>query len=172
MEDLSLHMLDVAENALAAGAERIEVRIAELPQEDALRIEIADDGRGMDEMAASRAMDPFYTTKPGKRVGLGLPLLAQAAREAGGGIEVQSQPGNGTVVRATFRLSHPDLKPLGDPRGTLAMLACAHPGVQFTLEHRRNGALVHRWDSGKIRPEGRTTNSIRPEGRTTNPVGK
>ncbi len=150
-------MLDVAENALAAGAERIEVRILEEPTEDTLRIEIEDDGRGMEEQMLSQALDPFHTTKPGKRVGLGLPLFAQAAREGGGTIDILSEPGKGTTVRATFRMSHPDLKPIGDMLQTLAVLACAHLQVQFVFEHRRGGAVITQWKSGSAQPVGKRT---------------
>lgn len=154
MEDLSLHVLDVAENALAAGADRIEIRIVEELKEDTLTVEIVDNGRGMDAEMVSRALDPFYSSKPGKRVGLGLPLLAQAAREAGGEMAVQAEPGKGTLVRSTFRLSHPDLKPLGDMLQTMATLACAHPRVQFVFEHRQDGAVVAQWDSGAAKTVG------------------
>ena len=152
MEDLSLHVLDVAENALAAGADRIEVRILEESRGNTLSIEIKDNGFGMDEETASLALDPFYSSKPGKRVGLGLPLLAQAAGETGGSIEIKTMPGQGTVVRATFRPDHPDLKPMGDMLETMAALACAHPQVAFVFEHRRNCALVFHWNSGSEGP--------------------
>ena len=152
MEDLSLHVLDVAENAITAGADRIEVRIVEDSEEDVLRIEIKDNGRGMDEQTADRALDPFYTTKSGKRVGLGLPMLAQATREAGGKMEIRTAPGKGTLVRATFGLSHPDVKPVGDMIQTMATLVCAHPKAHFVFEHRRNGALVSQWNSESTNP--------------------
>ena len=149
MEDYSLHLLDVAENALAAGASSIEIRIFEEPKEDTMRIEIEDNGCGMDEATAKQALDPFYTTKTKKRVGLGLPLLAQAAREAGGDIEIQTALGKGTMIRATFQLSHPDLRPMGDMLETMATLACAHPEVQFSFEHRRSGDIVCEWNNSK-----------------------
>lgn len=149
MEDFSLHVLDVAQNALTAGASRIEIRIFEEPKEDIMRIEIKDNGCGMDERAVKLALDPFYTTKPNKRVGLGLPLLAQAAREAGGDIEIQTAPGEGTAINATFQLSHPDLKPLGDMLETMATLACAHPQVEFVFEHRKDDVVACRWDNSK-----------------------
>ncbi len=154
MENLSLHVLDVTENALRAGAERVDVRVEEALAEGVLRIEIEDDGRGMAGPEIARALDPFYTTKPGKSIGLGLAMFAQAAREAGGDMEVWSEAGVGTRVRATFCLGHPDLKPLGDVFETLALLACAHPLVQFVLEHRRDGVVVKRWDSGSATPTG------------------
>ncbi len=149
MEDFSLHVLDVAQNALAAGASRIEIRIYEEHKENIMGIEIKDNGCGMDERAVKMALDPFYTTKPNKRVGLGLPLLAQAAREAEGNIEIKTSPGNGTAVRATFQLSHPDLKPLGDMLETMATLTCAHPQVEFVFEHRKDNAIVCRWNNSK-----------------------
>ncbi len=147
MEDFSLHLLDVAENGLAAGADHIEIRIVEETEKDLMIIEIKDNGSGMDQQALYRALNPFYTTKPNKRVGLGLPLLAQAAREAAGGIDRQTAPGQGALIRATFQLSHPDLKPLGDVFETLATLAYGHPNVQFSFEHQRDGTSIHRWDS-------------------------
>ncbi len=95
----------------------------------------------------NNALDPFYMTKTGKRVGLGLPLLAQAAKEAGGDMEIQTAPGEGTAINATFQLSHPDLKPLGDMLETMATLACAHPQVQFVFEHKRDGVVVCQWNN-------------------------
>ena len=154
MEDLSLHVLDVTENALSAGASRIDVRIVEMTQEDLMELEIEDNGCGMDEQAAKRSLDPFCTTKPDKRVGLGLPLLSQAAEEAGGRMEIRTAPGEGTVVCATFQLSHPDLKPLGDMLRSVALLACAHPHVQFTFEHRRDGVVIASWNGEPASPEG------------------
>jgi len=145
MEDFSLHVLDVAENALAAGADRIEIRIFEESKEGLLKIEIKDNGSGMDEQMVNQVLDPFYTTKDGKRVGLGLPLLAQAAKEAGGDMEINSVPDEGTLIRARFQLDHPDLKPLGEMLETMATLACAHPKVQFVFEHKRDGAIVCQW---------------------------
>ena len=152
MEDLSLHVLDVAENALASGADRIEVLVSEEAEEGLLTLEIHDNGAGMDDETAQRVLDPFYTTKPGKRVGLGLPLLAQAAREAGGQIEIDSKIGRGTLVRASFRLGHPDLKPVGDMLATMATLACANPTGAFVFKHLRNGDVLKQWNSNGARP--------------------
>lgn len=154
MEDLSLHVLDVAENALAAGADRIEVRIIEESGQDVVRVEIEDNGRGMDEETARHALDPFYTTNPAKRIGLGLPLLAQAAREAAGTMEIRTAPGKGTLISATFQRSHLDMKPMGDMLQTMATLACAHPHVHFVFEHRRDSDVLCQWNNGPARPIG------------------
>lgn len=138
MEDLSLHILDIAENAIQASATLITVEIEEHRDEDLLLIVISDNGRGMDSETVNRVLDPFYTTKTGstgKRVGLGLPLLAEAARQAGGELKVSSNPGEGTEVRATFSLSHIDLKPLGDIAATLQTLMTAHPEIDLKFSY-------------------------------------
>lgn len=138
MEDVSLHILDIVENALRAGAKNIVIRLAQRKQADRLVLEVIDDGKGMNEETKRRSLDPFFTTKQGRRVGLGLPLLAQAAEEAGGTLEVESAPGQGTRVIATFGLSHIDRRPLGDIQKTLYCLEATHPEVCFrfeTLEH-------------------------------------
>ncbi len=133
MEDLSLHVLDIVENSIRAGARTVSLRLS-TRVDDLFVLEVADDGKGMDERALRRALDPFYTTKEGKRFGLGLPLLAQAAEAAGGGVAVSSRPGQGTCIRATFHLDHVDMKPLGDVGKTVALLRAAHPEVTFSFE--------------------------------------
>lgn len=134
MEDVSLHILDIVENALRAGARNVLIRLTEGRRADRLVLEIADDGGGMSEETKRQVLDPFFTTKNGKRVGLGLPFLAQAAEEAGGKLEVESAPGKGTRVIATFGLSHIDRKPLGNIEETLHCLKATHPDVCFRFE--------------------------------------
>lgn len=134
MEDVSLHILDIVENALRAGARHVTIRLTESQREDRLTLEVIDDGAGMDAETLGRATDPFFTTKEGKRVGLGLPLLAQAAEEAGGKLEVESAPGKGTKVTAAFRLSHIDRRPLGNIDETMRCLEATHPEVCLRLE--------------------------------------
>ena len=106
MEDLSLHILDIVENSVKAEAREIRIVIAEDNKADRLFLEIHDNGSGMDEKMRAKALDPFFTTRTTRRVGLGLPLLAQAARESGGTLLLDSAPGKGTIVRAVFQLSH------------------------------------------------------------------
>jgi signal transduction histidine kinase len=136
MEDLSLHIMDLIDNSIAARASLIEVDIREDRKADLLRISISDNGKGMEPAAATRALDPFFTTRKGKEVGLGLALFAQAAREAGGGVRLKSAPGRGTEVQAEFVLSHPDRKPLGDLRKTIRTLRASHPEIEFRFRHR------------------------------------
>ena len=147
MEDLSLHILDIAENAIAAEAKTIEIRIDEDKEKDLLTIEIKDNGKGMDEQSAKMALDPFFTTGTTRRVGLGLPLLAQAARQSDGDFELTSVPNEGTAVKATFRLSHIDRQPIGDVAETLQTLIAGHPEIDFVYELNKKNGSTYRFDT-------------------------
>ena len=143
MEDLSLHILDIAENAIRAEAKTITIGILEDESKDLLSVCIEDDGRGMDEETVKNVADPFFTTKDGKRVGLGLALLSQAAQQAGGDIEIDSQRGIGTKVTAAFKLSHPDMKPMGDILETLTTLIIGNPSIRFIFDYRKDDYDLH-----------------------------
>jgi signal transduction histidine kinase len=142
VQDLSLHILDVVENSLRASAKLVEISVVEDAKKDVLVIVVKDDGSGMGRRTLGCAVNPFFTTKGGKRVGLGLSLLAQAARETGGDLRVRSEPGAGTEVRATFGYSHPDRKPLGDLAATIEALVLGNPGVDFVFEHERGAERI------------------------------
>ncbi|MGD9034855.1 MAG: ATP-binding protein [Desulfobacteraceae bacterium] len=139
MEDLSLHILDIAENATAAGAKLVEIIIVQDTEKDRLQILIRDNGRGMDRDMLEKAGDPFFTTRTTRRVGLGLSLLQQAAREADGEFFITSKPGQGTEVRATFQVSHIDRKPLGDMGSTLVSLILGNPDADFVYASNFDG---------------------------------
>jgi len=143
MEDLSLHILDIAENSVSGSAKTIEIRINEDRNKDLLTIEIKDDGKGMDEGTLQKALDPFFTTRTTRRVGLGLPLLAQAARDSGGTVELHSEPNRGTMVKATFVHSHIDRKPMGNIDETIQTLVIGHPEIDFLYEHKTNDSIYH-----------------------------
>lgn len=138
MEDLSLHILDLAENAAAAGATRVLIAVNENERRDVLTIRVSDNGRGMIPEEQARALDPFYTTGR-KRTGLGLPLLAQTAGLCGGRLILASEPGAGTRVTARFRLSHVDRPPLTKMAETMMTLFFGHPEIDFGYRHTRNG---------------------------------
>jgi hypothetical protein len=133
--------LDIVENSLTAGARKVEIRIDEDRGADRMTVEIIDDGCGMDEAMIKQALDPFFTTKTVRRVGLGLPLLAEACRMSNGELSLQSRPGKGTTVRATFQYSHIDRKPLGQMGDTLITLIVGHPEVDLLYEHRKDGKV-------------------------------
>ena len=135
MEDLSLHLLDIMENSLNAQAGRIEVRIAEDSQADLLTLEIEDDGKGMDAETLQNAANPFFTTRTTRRYGLGLSMLSESAKATGGEMTVDSTPGKGTRVKATFRPSHIDMRPLGDIPQTLITMIAGHPEIELRYDH-------------------------------------
>lgn len=119
MRELSLHILDVLENSLEAGATRIELEIVEDSASNRLTINIQDNGRGMSEETLRRVGDPFFTTRTTRHVGLGIPLFRAAAQRCNGGLTITSQVGVGTRVQAVFELHHIDRAPLGDMKSTL-----------------------------------------------------
>lgn len=151
MEDLSLHILDIAENSIRADAGSIGISVSLDRGKDLLIIEVQDDGKGMDPETLARIRDPFFTTKR-KKTGLGIPLLAQAAEQAGGGVEVFSSPAAGTRVRASFRWSHIDRPAIGNMAETLLTLMAGHPGLDFLYEERDNGRSF-RLDTREIKKE-------------------
>ncbi len=150
MEDLSLHILDIVENSIRAKASRIEIKVVEDIRKDLLTIEINDNGQGIDEETVKKVLDPFFTTRVTRKVGLGLPLLSQAARESGGDVEIESKVGRGTRIKATFGYSHIDRKPLGNMETTLTTLIAGNPEVDFIYEHK-NDELEYRLDTKEIR---------------------
>lgn len=161
MEDLALHILDIAHNSVDAGATEIEIDIKEDVAGNRLTIELCDNGCGMSPETLSRAADPFFTTHTTRRVGMGLPLFAQAARSAGGEVVLQSQPGQGTRVRAVFEHSHIDRAPLGDIETTLMVLLAGHPEVEIRFRHTV-GNSGYEVRSGDLREAGIDMGS--PEG--------
>lgn len=135
MEDLALHILDIAENSIEAGAGAVEIDLLEDPGADSLVIEVRDDGPGMSPDMVIQAQDPFYTTRTTRKVGMGLSLLAEAARTAGGDFAIDSKPGQGTRVRASFRHSHIDRAPVGDIETTLMVLMAGNAELNIRFRH-------------------------------------
>jgi anti-sigma regulatory factor (Ser/Thr protein kinase) len=136
LRELALHIMDLAENGLNAGATVVELSVDEDRLANCLTITIRDNGRGIPEKLVNDAMSPFFTTRTTRRVGLGLSLFREASRRCEGSFELKSEEGKGTEVSATFRLDHIDLAPLGDMGTTLSCLIMGNPGVDFLYRHR------------------------------------
>jgi hypothetical protein len=136
MLELALHVLDILRNAVEAGATQVELTIIEDAPADRLTLTVSDNGRGMEEETIRRALNPFYTTRTTRHVGLGLPLFAAAAETAGGGLVIRSRPGEGTTVEGTFQLSHPDRQPLGDMAATLLAFLLSETAPELRYSHR------------------------------------
>jgi signal transduction histidine kinase len=138
MEELSLHVLDIGMNALAAGARTVRILVVESKDKDRLVLEMGDDGCGMDAATLRDVLDRSSTSKQSRRknIGLGLALLRQTAEACAGDFCVSSQPGKGTTVTARMQLSHVDLPPLGDLNSTILALCAAAPGVDVRLTYQ------------------------------------
>jgi signal transduction histidine kinase len=134
MHDLSLYLLDIIENSVRAGATRIHVGVTAARADDSLEITVEDDGPGL-PVTPRQALDPFYTTKQGKKTGLGLSLFRQAAEAAGGGLSVgHSDELGGVAVRAWMGLTNVDRPPLGDVATSILTMVATNQEVDFAVD--------------------------------------
>lgn len=139
MKELSLNILDIAQNSIHAEASFVQILLTET--DESLKLEIKDDGRGMSEEFLSRVTDPFSTTRTTRKVGLGLPLLKLAAEQTGGYMQITSRERalypdtHGTEVTAFFYKNHLDFTPLGDVISTVVSLVQGSPDVDFLFMH-------------------------------------
>ncbi len=140
MRELALHLLDIAENSVAADPKAIRISVDEDLKKDRLILCVEDDGRGMDEELVARVSDPFVTSRTTRKVGLGIPLLKAAAEACNGYLHIHSAPGRGTRLEAEFQRSHIDRMPLGDIAGTMLALVIAWPKIHWIFRYRVNGA--------------------------------
>ena len=136
MRELTLHLLDIAENSIAAGAGNIKIQIEENSNKDLLKLVISDDGRGMSEETVKKVIDPFVTSRTTRKVGLGIPLLKEAAEACNGFFELTSTLGKGTDLCVQFRRSHIDRMPLGDVITTFQNLFFSNPHIHWIFEYR------------------------------------
>jgi anti-sigma regulatory factor (Ser/Thr protein kinase) len=139
LREIALHILDVAENGITAGADCIHIIVDEARVENLLTIIIEDNGKGVQAERVNTITDPFVTSRTTRRVGLGLPLLEAAARRCEGDLSIDSQPGKGTRITTTFRYDHIDRAPMGDMAGTLITLIMGNTEVDFVYSHRIDG---------------------------------
>ncbi|HKM39892.1 MAG TPA: ATP-binding protein [bacterium] len=135
MEELALHILDLVQNSLVAGATFISITINENRKANRLTISVEDNGHGMERGFVARVLDPFSTTRTTRRVGLGLPLLFMTARQCGGDLTIDSIPGQGTKITAIFELNHWDLPPLGDMAATITTMLVGQEETEFLYRH-------------------------------------
>lgn len=146
MKELSLNILDVAENSVKAKAKNILIKLDETAEK--LVLTISDDGCGMSEEMVRNVMDPFCTTRTTRKVGMGIPLLKLAAEQTGGKIEIRSvsekdDPQNhGTSVTAEFFKNHLDFTPLGDIVSSITVLIQGAPNIDWEFIHNLNGGCV------------------------------
>lgn len=138
MRELSLHLLDIAENSISAGASRIVISVREDLAADELWLEVSDNGKGMSPEMVEKVLDPFVTSRTTRKVGLGIPLLKQAAEACNGFLTLESEPGKGTKLTAKFQHSHIDRMPLGNLEDTIITLILTTPAVNWVFRYQYN----------------------------------
>lgn len=139
MREIALHLLDIAENSVAAQAKTITIFVDQNLPNDRLLAKVEDDGRGMDETTMARVVDPFYTSRTTRKVGLGIPLLKAAAEACNGYLVIRSTLGAGTCLEVAFQNSHIDRMPLGDLSSTFLTLLIAYPQIRWLFTYQCHG---------------------------------
>ena len=139
MRELSLNILDIAQNSISAGAPLITIEVSENRTDQTLFIGIYDNGRGMSEELVKSVIDPFFTTRTTRKVGMGIPLFKMAAEQTGGSLEIKSELGVGTEVKAYFKTDSVDFTPLGDVASTIQMLITMNTDRDFVYKHIVDG---------------------------------
>lgn len=140
MTEISLNILDIAENSTRAGASLVTITVSVDTSADKLTVTVKDNGCGMTEEEVSQVTDPFFTTRKTRKAGLGIPFFKYAAESTGGSFSIESEPGIGTAVTAVFGLSHIDRMPLGDMNSTIETLITCHPVTDFLYIYRYDKA--------------------------------
>ncbi|MGM0436761.1 MAG: ATP-binding protein [Bacillota bacterium] len=138
MKEISLHILDIVQNSIAAEAEKVEIIIIEKIDQNLLKIKINDDGTGMDRDQQKEVLDPFVTSRTTREVGLGLPFLKKAAENCNGKLKIDSKKEKGTKLEVEFQYDHIDRAPLGDIVGTIVSLIITNPQLDFIYKHIYN----------------------------------
>jgi hypothetical protein len=141
MRDISLHILDIVDNSLRAGAGLIRIDIIADVQKDALTVTIEDNGSGMSKEMLDKVRSPFTTTRTTRNVGMGIPLLMAGCENTGGHLDIESTLGEGTKLVANYGLTHIDRPPLGNIAETITSLVVANPQVDFVYTAVRDEAF-------------------------------
>lgn len=152
MRELALHILDIAENSVAAKAARVDIQVIEDSMQDVLYISVEDNGCGMDAETVAKVIDPFVTSRTTRKVGLGIPLLKAAAEACNGWLKISSTLGIGTLLEVQFQRSHIDRMPLGNLADTFLTLLVGAPEIQWVFLYRVDAASFN-FDSQPIMEE-------------------
>lgn len=150
MKELSLHILDIVQNSIAAQASLVEIIILEYTDKNALSIEIIDNGKGMDKETIQKVSDPFWTSRTTRKVGLGIPLFKAAAEQCNGMFLISSEIDKGTKVLAEFERDHIDRAPLGDIAETISLLIMTNEHIDFIYTYCFN-EQVYELDTREIK---------------------
>lgn len=136
MRELSLNVMDIVQNSISANASLITISVLDSVKDACMEISIEDNGRGMSEEQVLSVIDPFFTTRTTRKVGLGVPLFKLAAEQTGGSFTIDSKLGEGTKLCAKFVTNHLDMTPLGDINSTISILIRCNPDIDFIFRHK------------------------------------
>ncbi|BAK48336.1 signal transduction histidine kinase [Clostridium sp. SY8519] len=139
LPEISLTILDIAQNSITAKAADIFISVLRDTINHTLTFTIRDNGTGMDEEQLKAAVDPFYTTRTTRKIGLGIPFLQQSAECTGGSFSIASEKGKGTSMQAVYCTDSIDCMPLGDIAETIYSLVVFNEGIHFVYHYRVNG---------------------------------
>ena len=150
MTEIALHILDIVQNSIVAGAKNIAIEIKEDKTNDLMDIAIIDNGRGIPVDKIEKVLDPFYTSRTTRKVGLGLSLFKQSVEQTNGSFYIDSELGKGTKVRAIYKLSHIDRPPLGDIAGVVSLMVSANPNLDFIFKNEK-GPSTYTFDTLEVK---------------------
>lgn len=138
MRELSLNVLDIAQNSISANSSLVEIEVLENTEQHGLTLCVADNGKGMTKEQLSSVRDPFFTTRTTRKVGLGVPLFKMAAEMTGGSFSIESEVGKGTKVKAFFKTDSIDFTPLGDITSTVVLLITMNKDIDFVYRFQKD----------------------------------
>lgn len=143
MRDLSLHLMDIVENSITAGASVVNIDYMASFSADRLTIIISDNGKGMTKEQLQNVVNPFFTTRTTRDVGLGIPLLKMSAEQTGGNFKITSAPGKGTCIKASFCTNHIDMLPFGDTASSVYLLIVGNPDIDFIFSYQSDNGCFN-----------------------------
>lgn len=138
MDELALYVLDITYNSIRAKATLITIDIEISTAKDLIKIVIEDNGSGMDEETLNNVINPFYTTRTTRNVGLGIPMFKEAALMSEGTFEMFSKKNEGTKVEASFKKNHIDTPIMGNLVETILTLIQANDSIDYVFRYKND----------------------------------
>lgn len=135
MQEIAMNILDIAYNSIKAKASLIQILIHDSSKLNLIKIQIIDNGSGMDQETIKKVIDPFYTTRTTRKVGLGIPMFKENIEATGGKFAIESTVGSGTKVIGEFVRDHIDTPPMGNIVDTITTLIQADDKINYLFKY-------------------------------------
>lgn len=136
-DELSLNVLDIAQNSIRAKATLIEIAIEVRTDLNLLSITIKDNGQGFDREEYEKGKTKH--TYGDRRNGMGISLFRESAEITGGDLKITSQKGSGTSLTANYALDSPYRMPMGDINATVEALILCCKDTDFIYAYKVDG---------------------------------